>query len=160
MNTSTKHLICCDLQKSAAYTETSSIQDVLVFFLIHSLISQSTHHAVLRTPSDTALLLLLLPPLYLQDPSSLFLPCWLTSPTPQGMSHIGFPDVSGSTTCPAFSNELEPLWALGEFACCDWHLLGRTVWLWNRMKFRPILQQSNDRVRLNAWVKLQHIMPL
>lgn len=117
--------------------------------------------ALPRTPpSSSSLLLLLLPPLYLQDPSSLFLPCWLTSPTPQGMSHIGFPDVSGSTTCPAFSNELQPLWALGEFACCDWHLLGRTVWLWNRMKFRPILQQSNDRVRLNAWVKLQHIMQL
>lgn len=56
---------------------------------------------------------------------------------PQGMSHIGFwmnTGCAGTKTCPAFSNEFQPLRALGELACCDWHLLRRTVRLWNEMK--------------------------
>ncbi|TKS67634.1 hypothetical protein D9C73_001042 [Collichthys lucidus] len=49
---------------------------------------------------------------------------------PQGMSHIGFwmnMGCADTKTCPAFSNEFQPLRALGELACCDWHLLRRTV---------------------------------
>ena len=75
-------------QKPATYTEMCGIQDVLVRFLVHFLISQSTRccpscslgHRLspappLPPPSH--------PPLYLQDLSSLFLPCWLTSPRPK-----------------------------------------------------------------------------
>lgn len=99
------------LQKSAAYTEMCSILDVLVHFLMHFLISQSTHHTVLCAPP---------PDTDYHRPSSSFLPAELElivfallinlSP-PRGMSHIGFWMNTGRTgtgTCPAFSNEFQP----------------------------------------------------
>ncbi len=156
------------LQKSAAHTEMRSRLGVLVHFLMHFLISQSTHHAVLRTPSDTD---------YHLPSSSSFSSSFPSLPAgpelivfallinlypPQGMSHIGFwmnTGCAGTKTCPAFSNEFQPFRAVGELACCDWHLLRRTVWLWNGMKAEfswrnceSIPQQSTTWERGHIWL--------
>lgn len=138
-----------------------SVLDVLVHFLMHFLISQSTHHAVLPTPSDTNYHL---PSSSSFSSSSPSLPAGpelivfallINLSPPQGTSHIGFwmnTGCAGTKTCPALSNEFQPLRPLGELACCDWHLLRRTVWLCNGMKAEfsrgnteSILQQSTMR---------------
>lgn len=115
------------------------ILGVLVHFLMHFLISQSTHHAVLGHQLSSALLflLLLLFPLLPAAPELIVFALLINLSPPRGMSHIGFwmnTGCAGTKTCPAFSNEFQSLRALGELACCDWHLLRRTVWLRNGMK--------------------------
>lgn len=155
-------------QKSAVCTEMRSVLDVLVHFLMHFLISQSTHHAVLPTPSDTNYHL---PSSSSFSSSSPSLPAGpelivfallINLSPPQGTSHIGFwmnTGCAGTKTCPALSNEFQPLRALGELACCDWHLLRRTVWLCNGMKAEfsrgnteSILQQSTMRAPGLIWL--------
>lgn len=121
-------------KNTGAHTDMWSILDVLVHFLMHFLISQSTHHAVLRIPSDTDYH----PPSFFSSfspslpagPELIVFALLINLTPPQGMSHIGFwmnMGCADTKTCPAFSNEFQPLRALGELACCDWHLLRRTV---------------------------------
>lgn len=69
-------------------------------------------------------------PLYLQDLNSLLLPLLISLSPPQGMSHTGLwmnMCCASTNTCPAYSDGFQSFRVLGEFACCDWHLLRWTV---------------------------------